>query len=63
VVFKLENNTANVRLKVKDTDVYLNDEIIGMCWSKANTPVKTITPPAVAAPEVVVQSLKVLTPR
>lgn len=59
IVFKLENNTANVRLKEKDSaDIYLNDQILSKLWAKANTPVKLIPQP-VEAP----RSLKILTAR
>lgn len=50
VVFKLENNIANVRLKEKDSDTYLNDQILSRLWAKANA-VKQ-TPPPIESPKV-----------
>jgi hypothetical protein len=60
VVFKMENNTANVRLKEKDSDVYLNDQIIAKLWAEVNAPVKQISQPEL---EVSKPPLRVLTPR
>jgi hypothetical protein len=60
VVFKMENNTANVRLKEKDSDVYLNDQIIAKLWAQVNAPVVQITQPAL---EVSKPRLKVATPK
>jgi hypothetical protein len=60
IVFKMENNTANVRLKEKDSDVYLNDRIIAKLWAQVNAPVEQITQPAL---EVSKPRLKVATPK
>jgi hypothetical protein len=61
VVFKMDNNTANVRLKEKDSDIYLNDQILAELWAKKfNAPVKQITQPALEDP---IPTLRVLTPK
>jgi len=61
IVYELKNNTVNVRLKEKDSDFYLNDQIIAkLLASKVHAPVEQITQQDLAVSN---PSMQILTPR